>query len=82
MITIVEGDVAQTCSIGIILDWKSIAELVPDPAERPFLREAVAPGIPVGWASEGTDMLNDTAFLIVGFFDEEAVVLDLSSGKW
>jgi hypothetical protein len=77
LIAIVEADVPETCSVGIILNWKGIAELVLNAAEGPFLSEVVGPGISFRWPSEGTDVLNDATFLVIGFLDEETVILDL-----
>jgi hypothetical protein len=51
-----------------------------DSAERPLLSES---GIEIGRAAigaEDADVLNDSCFLIVGFFDQEAVVLNARRG--
>jgi hypothetical protein len=77
LIAIVEADVSETRSVSIILDWEGIAELVLNAAERPFLSEVVAPGVSFRRPSEGANVLNDATFLVIGFLDEEAVILDL-----
>jgi hypothetical protein len=59
-----------------MLQEDAVAELVPYPAERPFLGEGVIP-VFAGRPGEGADVLDHSGFLVIGLLEEEAVVLDL-----
>jgi hypothetical protein len=53
-----------------------IAELVADASNGPFLRESVSPVLGVGEINEIADVLNNTKLLVVGFLNQETIVLD------
>ena len=48
--------------------------------ERPFLLQCERPILRVKVALEGEDMLDLALALIVGFFEQEAVIFDLGIG--
>ena len=49
-------------------------------ADRPFIGLGVDPVAAIGEPLECADVLNDAVFLVIGFFDQEAVVLNGSRG--
>ena len=56
-------------------------QLMPVGGHRPFLREAVVPAFRAWIQDESLDVLNNSRFLVVRFFEQEEVVTDfLRSG--
>ena len=62
--------------IGDAQHRQRVAELVPEPADGPLLRERVDPVVRLARALEGVDVLHHAVFLVVRLLDEEGVVLD------
>jgi hypothetical protein len=81
LIAVVEAEVAESGAEAIgMLDWYGVAELMADTAQRPLLGEGILP-VAVPGSLKGTDVLDDPALLVIRLFEEEAIVLDLTSQR-
>ena len=58
---------------------KGIAKLMVDASDGPFLRESVGPVLRIGEIDGIADVLHEAKLLVVGFLDQETIVLDANA---
>jgi hypothetical protein len=82
LISVIQNDVAEPAAGCRLLTGmeggECVTELVAWPrVDRPFLSECVNPILAVPESLEVLNVLHDSEFLIVGFLDQETVVLNV-----